>query len=60
MHINYTKHQIYNDDIEEIKKTLKKGQLTQGKKVNEFENALNKNLNQNFAMWFLVVLQHFI
>ena len=49
MYINYTKHQIYNDDIKEVVKTLKKEQLTQGKKVNELENALNKKFKSKYC-----------
>ena len=47
--INYTKHQIYREDIREVVKVLKSDSLTQGKKVNEFEIKLKKKFKSKFC-----------
>jgi len=49
MFINYTKHQIYKSDIKEVIKVLKSGEITQGKKVFEFEKKLNKKFKSKYC-----------
>ena len=45
--INYGKHFIDKDDIKSVIGVLKSNFLTQGPKIQEFEDALKKNLGQN-------------
>ena len=47
--INYGKHFIDKNDIKSVVDVLKSNFLTQGPKIQEFEIALKKNLEQ--SMW---------
>ena len=48
--INYGKQTIDSSDIKSVIKTLKSGYLTQGPKVKEFENALNKKFGSKYSV----------
>ena len=48
--IPYGKQHIDNDDIEGILETLKSDFLTQGPKVNEFENKFAKYIGVKYAV----------
>ena len=47
--IPYAKHQINDDDIRAVTKSLKSKNLTQGKEVKLFEHDLKKYCNSKFA-----------
>lgn len=47
--LNYGKQNINQNDIKSIKKTLKSNFLTQGPKVEEFENLINKKFKSKYC-----------
>ena len=47
--LNYGKQNIDINDIKSIKKTLKSNFLTQGPKVEEFENLINKKFKSKYC-----------
>ena len=58
--INYGKHFIDKQDIKSVVSVLKSNFLTQGPKVEEFQQALKKNLARNMRYAHQVELLHFI
>ena len=56
----YGKHHIFKQDFEAIKNVLKSEKLTQGPKIEEFENKFVITLDQNMLLHYQVVQQVFI
>jgi len=48
--INYAQHSISSDDIKTVSQTLKSKFITQGSKVNKFEEILKKNCGSKFSV----------
>ena len=48
--IPYGKHFLDDDDISSVVEVLKNGMLTQGPKVQEFEDSIAKKVNVNYAV----------
>tara|TARA_B000000609_G_C24156008_1_gene340499 strand:- start:62 stop:1237 length:1176 start_codon:yes stop_codon:yes gene_type:complete len=49
-YIPYGLHAVSEEDILAVNDVLRNKQLTQGKKVNEFENAISKRVNANYCI----------
>ena len=48
--IPYGKHFLDQDDIDSVVEVLKNGMLTQGPKIEEFENLVAKQVNAKYAI----------
>ena len=46
----YGKHSITEEDISSVNKVLRGSLITQGEKINEFEEAIAKKVNAKFAV----------
>ena len=58
--INYGKHFINNDDVNNVNKILRSNFLTQGRMVEKFETNLKKYLKASIALQYQVELQRYI
>mgnify|MGYP003325618879 CR=1 FL=1 len=49
-YLHYGKHFLDQDDIDSVVEVLKNGMLTQGPKIEEFENLVAKKVNAKYAV----------